>query len=67
METLDVAINTVNQMATMINTAERPAGGPTPQRLTLHLQTLYNLRARSQALDARLRNKIGLVSTTHLP
>jgi hypothetical protein len=31
-------------------------------RLDLYLQTLNNLHARSQALDARLRNEISLVS-----
>lgn len=39
---------------------------PNQNQLELHQQTLSNLRARSQALEARLRNEISLVSYRQL-
>jgi hypothetical protein len=63
-ETLDVAINTLNNMAEVIATPD-VAISYTSQRvqqdLAFHKQVLRNLHARSQALDARLRNEINLV------
>jgi hypothetical protein len=36
------------------------------QDLAFHQRVLFNLRARSQALDARLRNEINLVGRMNL-
>jgi hypothetical protein len=62
-ETLEVAISTVSQMAAIVKSVEPSTSShyPSQHRLVLHRQTLSNLRARSQALDARLRNEIALV------
>jgi hypothetical protein len=60
-ETLEVAISTVGQMAAIVKSVEPSSHYPSQHRLVLHRQTLSNLRARSQALDARLRNEIALV------
>ena len=63
-ETLDVAINTLSNMAEMISLADFAISNTSQriqQDLAFHKQVLRNLHARSSALDARLRNEINLV------
>lgn len=61
-ETLEVAVGTVVLMAAKLEVVEACDHILSQHSLDLHRQTLSNLRARSQALEARLRNEISLVS-----
>jgi hypothetical protein len=65
-ETLEVSIRTVIEMIAKFERIEASDQISSLHRLDLHRQTLSNLRARSQALEARLRNEISLVSCKSL-